>query len=113
MTNWARRTVGGELKRYEYPRYFFSNKSTDTLGLCCAALDRLGIAQPPSSVGQVWVARREAAAGAATLLGRAVGCTEGAATVDRGCVTERLEAIARDRDPFGRSCNAGHRNAAG
>ena len=44
LTNWATRPVAGELKRYEYPRYFFSNKSLDILALCRAALDRLGIA---------------------------------------------------------------------
>lgn len=44
VTNWTRRRVAGELKRYEYSRYFFTNKSLDILGLCCAALDRLGIA---------------------------------------------------------------------
>jgi hypothetical protein len=54
--------VGGELKRYEYPRYFFSNKSMDILGLCCAALDRLGIAYRRPRWDRVWVARREAVA---------------------------------------------------
>jgi len=44
LTNWATLPVAGELKRYEYPRYFFSNKSLDILALCRAALDRLGIA---------------------------------------------------------------------
>jgi hypothetical protein len=62
VTNWARRPVGGELKRYEYPRYFFSNKSMDILGLCCAALDRLGIAYRRPRWDRVWVARREAVA---------------------------------------------------
>ena len=52
----------GELKRYEYPRYFFSNKSLDILALCCAALDRLGIAHRRPRWDQVSVARREAVA---------------------------------------------------
>jgi hypothetical protein len=43
ITNWTRRRVAGEWKRYEYPRYLFTNKSHDILALCCAALDRLGI----------------------------------------------------------------------
>jgi hypothetical protein len=34
IMNWARRRVAGELRRYEYPRYFFTNKSEDILGLC-------------------------------------------------------------------------------
>jgi hypothetical protein len=62
MTNWTSRVVAGELKRYEYPRYFFSNKSLDILGLCCAALDRLGIAYRRPHWDQVSVARREAVA---------------------------------------------------
>jgi hypothetical protein len=41
ITNWATRPVAGELKRYEYPRYFLSNKSLDILALCCAALAAL------------------------------------------------------------------------
>jgi hypothetical protein len=56
ITNWATRRVGGEMKRYEYPRYFFSNKSLDILALCCAALDRLGIAYRRPKWDQVSVA---------------------------------------------------------
>ena len=62
MTNWARRPVAGEMKRYEYPRYFFSNTSLDILALCCAALDRLGIAYRRPRWDQVSVARLEAVA---------------------------------------------------
>jgi hypothetical protein len=54
--------VAGELKRYEYPRYMFSNKSTDILDLCCAALDRLGIAHRRPRRDTVSVARGEAVA---------------------------------------------------
>jgi hypothetical protein len=60
ITNWTRRHVAGEMKRYEYPRYFLSNKSTDILALCCASLDRLGIAHRRPHWDQVSVARREA-----------------------------------------------------
>jgi hypothetical protein len=31
ITNWTERLVAGERKRYEYPRYFFSNRSEDIL----------------------------------------------------------------------------------
>ena len=62
MTNWTQRPVAGELKRYEYPRYFFTNKSLDILALCCTALDRLGIAHRRPRWDQVSVARREAVA---------------------------------------------------
>ncbi|MEU3250460.1 helix-turn-helix domain-containing protein [Streptomyces sp. NPDC006997] len=43
VTNWTTRVVAGEKKRYEYPRYFFSNKSDDVRRLCTDALDKLGI----------------------------------------------------------------------
>ncbi|MFC0597041.1 helix-turn-helix domain-containing protein [Streptomyces palmae] len=43
ITNWTTRVVGGERKRYEYPRYFFTNKSADIRQLYCAALDRVGV----------------------------------------------------------------------
>ena len=49
-------------ERYEYPRYFFTNKSLDILALCCTALDRLGIAHRRPRWDQVSVARREAVA---------------------------------------------------
>jgi hypothetical protein len=62
MTNWTRRRVAGELKRYEYPRYVFSNRSLDILALCCASLDRLGIAHRRPRWDQVSVARADAVA---------------------------------------------------
>ncbi|MFH8975617.1 helix-turn-helix domain-containing protein [Streptomyces sp. NPDC017890] len=43
ITNWTTRLVGGERKRYEYPRYFFTNTSTDIIRLFTAALDRVGV----------------------------------------------------------------------
>jgi hypothetical protein len=49
-------------KRYEYPRYFFSNESADIIGLCTWALDLLGIAWRLPRVNAVSVARREAVA---------------------------------------------------
>jgi hypothetical protein len=62
MTNWTRRTVAGMARRYEYPRYFFTNKSEDILGLCSASLDRLGIAHRFPRPDTISVARREAVA---------------------------------------------------
>ncbi|MFH8371312.1 helix-turn-helix domain-containing protein [Streptomyces sp. NPDC018031] len=44
VTNWTTRLVGGERKRYEYPRYFFTNRSADIRRLYCEALDRVGVA---------------------------------------------------------------------
>jgi hypothetical protein len=62
MTNWTRRTVAGVERRYEYPRWFFTNRSADILGLCSASLDRLGIAHRFPRPDTISVARREAVA---------------------------------------------------
>lgn len=43
ITNWTTRLVGGERKRYEYPRYFFTNVSADIRRLYTDTLDKLGI----------------------------------------------------------------------
>ncbi|KOV73364.1 hypothetical protein ADL00_04480 [Streptomyces sp. AS58] len=43
VINWTTRPVGGERKRYEYPRYFFTNKSDDIRRLFTQALDRVGV----------------------------------------------------------------------
>ncbi|MGD3104897.1 helix-turn-helix domain-containing protein [Streptomyces sp. YGL11-2] len=44
ITNWTTRMVGGERKRYEYPRYFFTNKSDDIRKLCSDTLTKVGVA---------------------------------------------------------------------
>jgi hypothetical protein len=69
MTNWTRRMVGGVERRYEYPRWFFTNKSTDILGLCSTSLDRLGIAHRFSRPETISVARREAVAAMDRIVG--------------------------------------------
>ncbi|MFE9437673.1 helix-turn-helix domain-containing protein [Streptomyces sp. NPDC006602] len=43
ITNWTTRLVAGERKRYEYPRYFFTNVSADIRQLCTDTLDKLGV----------------------------------------------------------------------
>ncbi|GGT65217.1 hypothetical protein GCM10010272_04560 [Streptomyces lateritius] len=43
IANWIEKIIGGRLKRYEYPRYFFTNSSADITGLFTAALDRVGV----------------------------------------------------------------------
>ncbi|MFI5817678.1 transcriptional regulator [Streptomyces rishiriensis] len=43
ITNWTEKTVGGARKRYEYPRYFFTNLSDDIRGLYTDTLDKLGV----------------------------------------------------------------------
>ncbi|MCF6521556.1 helix-turn-helix domain-containing protein [Streptomyces sp. JJ36] len=43
ITNWTTRMVGGVRKRYEYPRYFFANKSDDIRRICTDALTSVGV----------------------------------------------------------------------
>jgi hypothetical protein len=43
VKNWATRVVGGEKKRYDYPRWQFTNVSADILGFCTDALDLLAV----------------------------------------------------------------------
>ncbi|MFE9839483.1 transcriptional regulator [Streptomyces sp. NPDC005551] len=44
ITNWTTRVVAGQRKRYEYPRYFFTNVSDDIRRLYTDTLDKLGVA---------------------------------------------------------------------
>jgi hypothetical protein len=67
--NWASRTVGARTTRREYPRWFFTNKSADILGLCSAGLDRLGIAHRFPRPDTISVARREAVAALDAVVG--------------------------------------------
>lgn len=66
ITNWTTRMVAGERKRYEYPRYFFTNVSDDIRRLYCEALDRVGVEWKATRRGDrvynISVARREAVA---------------------------------------------------
>jgi hypothetical protein len=56
------RTIASGPKRYEYPRYFFTNASADIIGLCTWALDLLGIEWKMSNARNISVARRHAVA---------------------------------------------------
>ncbi len=69
VTNHVSREVAGERRRYAYPRYFFSNRSEDILGLCEWGLDLLGVAHRRSNRWSVSVARREAVARLDTVVG--------------------------------------------
>ena len=57
-----RKLTGGGERVYEYPRYMFSNRSADILGLCGQALDRLGIAWRLNNTYSLSVARSAAVA---------------------------------------------------
>jgi hypothetical protein len=47
ITNWTTRLVKGERKRYEYPRYFFTNTSADIIQLFTDTLDFVGVEWKP------------------------------------------------------------------
>lgn len=69
VINSTRRRVAGELKRYEYPRWQFTNASADIRELCCWALDLAGVAWRQSNVRVISVSRREAVAALDALIG--------------------------------------------
>ncbi|MFP8905355.1 helix-turn-helix domain-containing protein [Streptomyces atacamensis] len=66
ITNWTVRLVGGERKRYEYPRYFFANKSQDIVRIYVEALEKVGVewkaTHRTTGVCNVSVARRASVA---------------------------------------------------
>jgi hypothetical protein len=69
ITNWTPRKRAGDARRYEYPRWLFTNKSADILGLCSTSLDRLGIAHRFPRPDTISVARREAVAALDAVIG--------------------------------------------
>ena len=58
ITNWAQKQTPTGPKRYEYPPYMSSNKSTDILAICAGALDLLGIPHRRPRRDMISVARR-------------------------------------------------------
>ncbi|WP_438315175.1 transcriptional regulator [Streptomyces sp. HUAS TT3] len=58
ITNWTVRNG----KRYEYPRYFFTNKSADVTALLTSTLDRLGVSWSRANQQNVSVARKASVA---------------------------------------------------
>lgn len=58
VRNGATRVVAGSRKRYEYPRWQFSNRSSEILDLCCWALDLVEIPWRRSSRWHVSVSTR-------------------------------------------------------
>ena len=58
--NRVRRPLADGDRWYEYPRYLFSNKSTDILGLCGRALDRLEVEWRFARWDMISVAKKEA-----------------------------------------------------
>jgi len=62
VTNWATRRVGEELRRYEYPRYFFTNYSGDIRRIFCDHCDLLGIRWTQSNARNISVSHRDSVA---------------------------------------------------
>ncbi|MFB6845737.1 helix-turn-helix domain-containing protein [Streptomyces sp. NPDC056373] len=62
ITNWTTRLVGGEQKRYEYPRYFFTNLSADIIRLFTTALAQVGVEWKMANARNVSVARKASVA---------------------------------------------------
>ncbi len=69
VANWTRRTVAGQTRRYDYPRWQFVNASDDIRALCCWALDLVGVAWRRSNERTVSVSRRSDVARLDTLIG--------------------------------------------
>jgi hypothetical protein len=67
--NWATRTVAGKKKRYEYPRWQFTNNSADILRWCQEALDVLEIPWRQSSWKTLSVSTRAGVARLDELIG--------------------------------------------
>jgi hypothetical protein len=69
VANWATREVAGVLKRYDYPRWQFTNHSSDIRALCCWALDLLDVPWRVSNWKTISVSRRAAVARLDELIG--------------------------------------------
>ncbi len=62
VVNWTTRPLSAGVKRYEYPRYFFTNKSTDIRHLFTDTLDALGVEWKQANAWNISVARRASVA---------------------------------------------------
>jgi hypothetical protein len=67
--NWTRKVVAGEMKRYDYPRWQFTNVSADIRELCCWALDLVEIPWRQSSWNTISVSTRAGVARLDELIG--------------------------------------------
>ena len=69
VRNWAPRPVAGELKRYDYPRWQFTNHSSEIRGWCCEALDLVGVPWRASNWKTISVSTRAGVARLDELIG--------------------------------------------
>jgi len=69
VRNWATRIVAGEMKRYDYPRWQFTNVSLDVRELCCWALDLVDVPWRQSNHKTISVSTRAGVARLDELIG--------------------------------------------
>ena len=69
VKNWATQIVAGEKKRYDYPRWQFTNDSGEIMTWCQAALDMLDIPWRQSGRRVLSVSRRDAVSRLDDLIG--------------------------------------------
>lgn len=69
VNNWATRVVAGERKRYDYPRWQFTNNSPDIRRWCCEALDLVGVPWRQSNWKTISVSTRASVARLDELIG--------------------------------------------
>lgn len=69
VKNWATRMVAGAMKRYDYPRWQFTNYSADIRELCCWALDLVDVSWRASSPVHISVSTRAGVARLDGLIG--------------------------------------------
>jgi len=69
FTNWTRRPVAGVMKRYEYPRWQFTNNSVEIRTWCCEALDLVGVPWRQSNWKTISVSTRTGVARLDDLIG--------------------------------------------
>lgn len=67
--NWTQRLVAGEMKRYDYPRWQFTNNSDDIRGWCTDALDLVEVPWRRSNWKTVSVSTRAGVARLDELIG--------------------------------------------
>jgi hypothetical protein len=70
VNNWATRPVAGVMKRYDYPRWQFTNCSTEIQQWCCDALDLVGVPWRRSNAKTISVSTRDGVARLDDLIGR-------------------------------------------
>lgn len=67
--NWTAKVIAGERKRYDYPRWQFTNVSVDIRELCCWALDLVEIPWRQSNAKTISVSTRAGVARLDELIG--------------------------------------------